>query len=113
MVDTLTACADCIANAECLFFTHTGPASFPLPNVCELFRSCSVLSSCTAGCVTEDTGPTCRMCSGRLEGQLGVNVMEVTMEVESEIACKSACLKDPTKKETLKYKYHQISLSKI
>ena len=63
------------------------------------------MSECV-DCRTEDAGPTCRLCSAGVEGQLGTNVLETLTGVAEEQNCKQHCLDT---KGCLHYTYHDTT----
>ena len=84
---------NCQSNPDCSTYSYFGSQGFPYINSCLMFRSCSILESCS-DCVTEDIACS-NPCSAPIEGAVGDNLLQVVGDVQNEYDCEHACHDNP------------------
>ena len=89
-IPTIEECRQlCHDNRDCQFLTYYGEDSFPLLQVCELFKDCAEKKSCQ-NCVTESRG--CYTCSDPYTGVLsGDNLLGIYPDIYTELLCRAMC----------------------
>ena len=89
-VDTVEECRQlCYDDQECEYLTHYSEHSFPLQNLCLLFRSCEETHECS-DCVSE-TRDCFFTCSDHVVGGINENLLGFLSDVESEHECRDHC----------------------
>merc|ERR1719278_1668067 len=76
----------CQEKKGCNFFSHFGPESFPLREMCLLFSSCDKLHPCN-DCRSEESSCYIPCSTVQLEGQIADNLVDIIPEVPNELNC--------------------------
>ena len=79
----------CSDEKDCSYFSHFGPASFPIANVCVLLSSCQNLHQCE-DCIAEEKW-CFEACGDNVEGLLAENIVQILADVPEELECKRSC----------------------
>jgi len=91
-IKTIEECRQiCYDSKDCQFITYYEPNSFPISEVCFLFRQCEETNSCT-GCVSETRG-CYRTCGKNFVGKIDENLVETISGVKTEVDCLELCSK--------------------
>ena len=86
-VDTLELCRQtCLDTADCGFLSYYDDNAFPFTNLCQQFSSCESVTACS-DCVSENM-QCYETCGYKFVGQLSENVLDLSPNIESELACK-------------------------
>jgi len=92
-VEDLELCRQlCVDSLECQYITYYGSNSFPISEVCFLYRKCDGTHSCDE-CVSEGRGCSNEVitCGRNFVGKIGENLIETITGVKTMSACKDLC----------------------
>jgi len=93
-IKTVTECRQlCFDSTECQYITYFEPNSFPISEVCFLYRQCEETHSCSE-CVSETRG-CYRTCGRNFVGKIDENLLETIPDVETEDSCLELCSQFP------------------
>ena len=79
----------CEDAAGCEFITHFSASASPISSMCMLFSSCESVAECSS-CVTQNID-CFQNCSSNTIGHMDQNVVDVELNVQSELDCKRLC----------------------
>merc|ERR1711892_40307 len=79
----------CYDNGYCGFITYFGMDSFPFSGICQMFRTCDRVKTCSK-CVSE-TRMCYQVCGTNYNGRIGENLIDGIADVGQEVDCKFLC----------------------
>ena len=93
-VYTLKECRQlCLDTADCQFLSYYDDNAVPVSHLCQLFKSCESVTKCS-DCISENM-QCFETCGSNIVGDLDENILDLTPNVESELACKELCAQNP------------------